>query len=237
MDLNCKDVAELLNVSETTVRRWAGEGKIPSYKIDNQHRFSRHEIEGWVMSQKQGNSSSYSAPFQPAHEADDEAISPASGGSKQFNLFRAIHKGGVLLKVPGKTKEELIRNAVKKIAASLHFDAEVITDLLLEREHLQSTGLNNGIAIPHTRDFLLNGHHDVVTVVIPETPIPYDALDGKPVHTLFFLFASNDKNHLHLLAKIAHLSSLPASIELLKNKPGKEQLLDYIKEWEGSIAK
>lgn len=229
MDLKIKDVAELLNVSETTIRRWLAEGQIPSYRISNQHRFSRNEIEDWVLKQRATTDEGFDAP-------QSNAAQP-SGGSKQFSLFRSIHKGGLLIHVPGKNKEELIRNAVKKIAAQLHFDSEVVSEMLLERERLQSTALNNGIAIPHTRDFLLNNHQDVVTVVVPEAPIPYDALDGQPVHTLFFLFASTDKNHLHLLAKIAHLSSQSDTISLLKSKPPKEKLLDFIKEWEGRIQK
>ena len=50
MDLKIKDVAELLNVSETTIRRWLIEGKIPAYRLHHQYRFSRIEIENWMMS-------------------------------------------------------------------------------------------------------------------------------------------------------------------------------------------
>ena len=49
MDLKIKDVAELLSVSETTIRRWLTEGKIPAYRINHQYRFSRLEIEDWMM--------------------------------------------------------------------------------------------------------------------------------------------------------------------------------------------
>ena len=49
MDLKIKDVAELLNVSETTVRRWLKDGKIPAYQLNHQYRFSRGEIEDWMM--------------------------------------------------------------------------------------------------------------------------------------------------------------------------------------------
>lgn len=52
MDLKIKDVADLLNVSETTIRRWLSDGKIPAYRINHQYRFNRLEIEDWVMSQK-----------------------------------------------------------------------------------------------------------------------------------------------------------------------------------------
>lgn len=236
MDLKSKDVAELLNVSETTVRRWVVDGKIPSYHINNQHRFNRQEIEDWLMSQKLKSGSS--VPFTPHQAAEDPVDHAAlnSRGSKQFSLYRAIHKGGVLHNVPGATKEEVIRATMKQMAGTLNLDAEVISDLLLDREQLQPTALNNGIAIPHTRDFLLNANVDLVTVVFSAQPLDYGALDGKPVHTLFFLFASDDKRHLHLLAKIAHLSSQPDALQLLRSKPSKDQLLEYIKEWEGNIA-
>jgi len=107
--------------------------------------------------------------------------------------------------------------------------------LLLDRENLMPTALNNCIAVPHTRDSLLPGHQDVVVVVFLDEPLEYGALDGQPVHTLFFLFACEDKRHLHLLAKIAHLSSQPQVREFFLKRPSKKQLLEFIKEWESQI--
>jgi PTS system nitrogen regulatory IIA component len=227
MDLKIKDVAELLNVSETTIRRWLVEERIPAYRINQQYRFSRTEIESWLMSYKQE-----SLPPVVREEWDKMGV-PA--GSKQFCLYRAIHKGEVFLDMPGKTKEEIIRSTMKSIAKKMHLDADVLSELFIDREQLQATALNHGIGVPHTRDFLLSAHHDVVVVVFPEQPLLYGALDGIPVHTLFFLFACDDKRHLHLLAKIAHLSSQPEAISLLQSHPSKEGLLDYIKHWESSL--
>ena len=222
MDLKIKDVADLLNVSEATIQRWLVDGKIPAYRIDQQYRFNRTEIEDWVINHK--------AEEHPI-ESDHHSIS----GNKQFSLYRALHKRGVISNMAGSTKEEVIRSTMKVMAKEMNVDAEVVTDLLLDREHSQATALNHGIGIPHTRDFLLNAHHDVVTVVFPENPLEYGAMDGIPVHTLFFLFASDDKRHLHLLAKIAHLSSQPAVLKFLQSKPTKEKLLEYIKQWESSL--
>jgi PTS system nitrogen regulatory IIA component len=233
MDLKIKEVAELLNVSETTIRRWLVDGKIPAYKINHQYRFNRSEIEHWVLGQKLGVDIR-STPLDGVQAKEEK---PIKGGSLQFSLYRALHKGGVLHDVPGKTKEEIIRSTMKTISKDLEIDADVYTDLLVEREKLQPTALNRGIGIPHTRDTLLNNHFDVVTVVFPKEPIPYGALDGEPVHTLFFLFACDDKRHLHLLAKIAHLSSQPDAVKFLHSKPSKEALLEFIKEWESKIQK
>lgn len=221
MDLKIEDVAELLQVKQTAIRGLVDAGQIPFYRIDDQYRFSRMEIENWVLKTKPGT----------VEEEDQVAT-----GSKQFSLFRAIHRGGVLHKVAGDNKAAVIRNAMKTIAKDFGWDAEVLIDLLMDRENLQPTALNHGIGIPHTRDSFLNSHQDRVVVAFPEKPIDdYGALDGKPVHTLLFLFACDDKRHLHLLAKIAHLSSNPEAVALLESQPNNTNLLAYIKEWETSL--
>lgn len=225
MDLKLKDVTELLNVSESTIKRWISDGKIPYYRLHNQYRFSRSEIENWVLSCKQDGN---------FHLFDEECFQEKLG-TQTFGLFRAIHKGGVYRDVEGETKEEVIRAGVERIAHDLNLDANVITELLLDRENLMPTSLSNGIGVPHTRDFLLQEAYDVIAVVFPKKPIEYGALDGKPVHTLFFLFACDDKRHLHLLAKLAHLSSKSKHLEFLQTHPDKAALLEFIKGWESHI--
>lgn len=236
MDLKIKDVADLFNVSESTIRRWISDGKIPTYRINQLHpdyRFSIAEMENWVMSHKLAKTNGGS-PFI-SEKKEPTVVEKASGGIKQYSLFRAIHKGDVLHNIPGKTKEEVIRYTMKKMAKSLHLDADMVTELLLDREKLMPTALNNGVGVPHTRDARLGAHHDVVLIVFPEEPLNYGALDGNPVHTLFFLFASNDKHHLHLLAKIAHLSSQQQTLNFFDKRPFKNDLLDYVKNWESGI--
>ena len=236
MDLKIKDVADLLNVSETTIRRWLVDGKIPAYRMSNQYRFSRIEIENWMMRCKLKPSDA-GFPFaedQIYPPAQEQQESSQRGGMQQFSLYRAIHKGGVLTQVAGETKEQLIRGAMKLVAPKLGLDADVLSELLLDREKLMPTALNHGIAVPHTRD-LLQGPFDQIVVVFPYEPIEYGALDGKPVHTLFFLFSSADKRHLHLLAKLAHLSSNQEALEFLQARPPRDKLLEYIRDWEAKL--
>lgn len=245
MDLKLKDVADLLNVSEMTIRRWLSDGKIPAYKINHQYRFSRVEIENWVLNHKlpltmseklQNSVKTAQEEKEEPIESEEKASQNLKSGVQQFSLYRAIHKGGVINKASGSNKEEVIKYATQVIANDLDLDAEVISEILLDRENLQPTALNNGIGIPHPRDFLLNTSHDIVTIVFPENPIEYGALDGKPVHTLFFLFACHDKSHLHLLAKIAHFCMDKKTIDFLNTHPSKKSLLEYVKEWESKFS-
>ncbi|MDN3509166.1 MAG: PTS sugar transporter subunit IIA [Candidatus Neptunochlamydia sp.] len=240
MDLKIKDVAELLNVSETTIRRWLAEGKIPAYRLHHQYRFSRIEIENWILScrlQKEiGNFlPSEEEQIYPQKKAKKEEQDPKKG-MQQFSLFRAIHHGRIFNDIQSTKKEDLIRETMNHVSDKLGMDPNVMADLLRDREKLMPTALNNGIAVPHTRDFLLKGSTDVVAVVFPKTPIDWGALDENPVHTIFFLFACDDKRHLHLLAKLAHLSSNDEALELMRSQPSKKELLDYVKDWESSVG-
>lgn len=238
MDLKIKDVADLLNVSETTIRRWLLDGKIPAYKLNRQYRFSKIEIENWMMKRKLKLTED-EHDFLPTQTGESEVFSKKEGqpqmGNQQFGLYRAINRGGVFAKVKGETKEELIENVTPLIAKQLRLDPDVLTELLLDREELMPTAFNNGVAVPHARECIQHAPFDLIAVVYPEKPIEWGALDEKPVDVLFFLFATGDKIHLHLLAKIAHLSSDETLLNFIRTQPDKAALLEVIREWETSL--
>lgn len=229
MDLKIKDVAEILNVSETTVRRWLSEGKIPAYRLNRQYRFSRSEVEDWLLQQKLDAALTGEEPIEPPKKEE------SSLGSMQFSLYRAIYRGEVFHAKQTASKEDLFRQTMQKMAVRFDLDPDVLTELFLDREHMMPTTLGHGIGVPHTRDFLLNTHYDVIEVVYPQEPIEYGALDGEPVHTLFFLFACEDKHHLNLLAKLAHLNAHEKTRAFFRTKPSKERLLEFVKHWETSL--
>ncbi len=237
MDLKLKDVADLLNVSENTVKNWVSKKKIPFYKINQQILFNRNQIEDWVFKQNEGPTGAYLNQQHNECDASQDSLGIVHKGIQQFSLYRALHKGNVLSKIPGSTKEEVIRNASQAMAATLNLDAEILGDLLLEREKLHSTSLGEGLALPHARELLLNDHQDIVIIAFPEKPVDFNALDGIPVHALIFVFACDDRRHLNLVAKIAHLAHLASTHELLKKRPSKDNILEYIKNWEASLQK
>lgn len=238
MDLKIKDVAELLNVSETTVRRWLKDGKIPAYQLNHQYRFSRGEIEDWMMKCKLKLGKDGFSPFEekqiypPLQE--DEVMKRT--GTQQYSLYRAMFKGGVISDLPVTSKQDLVKMVMQKAAPRLGLDPDVCVELLMDREALMPTALNSGLAVPHPRDIVLEiPGSDTIITVFPEKPIEYGAMDGQPVHTLFFLFSASDKTHLHLLSKLAHLGSQPSALDFLASKPSQEALLAYIKEWEAKV--
>jgi nitrogen PTS system EIIA component len=231
VDLKIKDVADLLNISETTVRRWLSDGKIPAYRLNRQYRFSLAEIEDWLMQQK------LSVAFEDGKKQTPpkEELPTKLGKNMQFSLYRALYRGEVLRGITGSSKAEIFRQTMQRMATRFDLDAAVLTDLFLDREQMMPTTLGYGIGVPHTRDFFLNTHYDVIEVVFLQQPIDYGALDGEAVHTLFFLFACEDRRHLNLLAKLAHLNAHENSRTFFRTKPTKERLLEFVKQWESSL--
>jgi PTS system nitrogen regulatory IIA component len=76
--------------------------------------------------------------------------------------------------------------------------------MLLARESLQSTGVGEGIAIPHVRNpVVLQVPRPMITLCFLEPPVDFGALDNRPVFALFSLVSPSPRVHLHLLSRIA----------------------------------
>jgi PTS system nitrogen regulatory IIA component len=96
-------------------------------------------------------------------------------------------------------------------------DAAAITTALLDRERLATTGVGEGVAIPHAKLENLEGNR--IAVGISRAGIPFDAVDGEPVHIFFALIAplASAGDHLRILAQISRL---------LKEHEVRERLVD-----------
>ncbi len=83
-------------------------------------------------------------------------------------------------------------------------DKDFLFRVLVAREAMSSTGIGEGIAIPHARNpIVLNVSAPFITLCFLEKPVEYDAVDGQLVHTLFTVVTPNVRVHLRLLGKLA----------------------------------
>jgi mannitol/fructose-specific phosphotransferase system IIA component (Ntr-type) len=77
----------------------------------------------------------------------------------------------------------------------------------LDREHLAPTGIGRGFAIPHATVDWINSF--VTALAFAPHGIPFDSLDGQPVHTIFMIASPKSRpgDHLRLLERISHALS------------------------------
>jgi PTS system nitrogen regulatory IIA component len=107
------------------------------------------------------------------------------------------------LKVNG--KKQALQELAAKAAQLSGLNERSIFEILLQREKLGSTGVGNGIAIPHGKLPKLNALFGLFARL--DRPIDFEALDGQPVDLVFLLLApeSAGADHLKALARVARL--------------------------------
>ncbi len=127
----------------------------------------------------------------------------------------------------GSSKKRILENASELIAAQVDsLEAEDIFTGLITRERLGSTGIGEGIAIPHCR---IESCTKAVGALIklPE-PVDFDAIDGRPVDLLFVLLvpAEAHEAHLNTLAGLAELFSQENFRNALRRSTDAQELYD-----------
>jgi PTS system nitrogen regulatory IIA component len=131
--------------------------------------------------------------------------------------------------VHSSSKKRLLEIISKELARdSDDVSQREIFESLCARERLGSTGLGNGVAIPHGR---VKGCEDIhAAFICLKKPIPFDAADGKPVDLLFAMAVpeSCNEDHLNLLAQVAELFSDPDLLKELREAESPGKLLQLL---------
>jgi len=107
-----------------------------------------------------------------------------------------------------------------------------VFDSLFARERLGSTGLGQGVAIPHGR---IKGLKEAVAAFVRVAePIPFDAPDGQPVSVMIFLLVPEQASqaHLDLLSELAQMLSDKAFRQSLLEAPSPEAIHAALTAWE-----
>ncbi len=136
----------------------------------------------------------------------------------------------VMVGLKAQCKREALAQIAEKAATEFGGDASQILDVLLEREKLGSTGIGNGVAIPHGK---IPGIESMVGYVARlEQPVDFDALDNEPVDLIFALLAPDESDALHLkcLSKIARLLRDEETRQAMRGAKDTEALLAIILE-------
>jgi nitrogen PTS system EIIA component len=212
MDLTAKDAARMLNVPEDQIYAWIRNGTLPSYRVKDRYRLNRVELLEWA-----GARAIKVAPefFRESHEASGELL-----------LTDALRRGGIRYDVACTDKASALRAVCDLLTLPGEIDREERHSVLVARETLCSTGIGNGIAIPHPRGPIVLGLSEPhVTLAFLRQPVAYGALDGKPVSTLFVIISTTVHVHLTLLSHLMFALQDADFHELLDRRAAAETLL------------
>ncbi len=190
MQLTLREAAGYLGVSEATARRWISQRALPVHRLNE--RLYLNAVELWEWAVENGVSVSRSLLAHARREPEEIP-----------SLADLLRFGGVVREVRGADKRQLLERLVARLPLPPEQDRATLLSVLEAREAMGSTGIGDGIAIPHVRNpIVLHVEQPFVTLALLPEPVDFDAIDGKPVHALFFVVSPSVPVHLRILAQL-----------------------------------
>lgn len=211
--LNIAEAARILGSRESTVARWARQGLLPSRGVFPELRFDRAALDRWAR----------------ASGITGRTGQTASADYEDDLLAGAILRGAVGNARP-QDAAQAITMAVEQLSDLGESAVAQLTQAVLDRERMASTGLGRGVALPHPRrpeGLLIDAPR--LSILFLEEPIDWAAIDGQPVTTVLLLLSPSVPVHLELLARVStalHDSNL---VDLLHTAPDSTTLLEQVR--------
>jgi PTS system nitrogen regulatory IIA component len=223
MKLTLKQLAGCLDLPPGTIQRWVVQGRIPVHMIEHECIFNPSTLERWAVGHNLRFVSPGAQPQIPVLPLVE-------------NLVSAMEHGGVYYDIDAGSVHTALRAAVDRLTQVPKAARPELLLRLLEREALASTGVGNGIALPHPRSPLPDEHLTaMIATFFLKKPIDFNALDDRPVFVLFVLLCPSVRQHLHLLSRLSFCIRSDSFIHFLKSAPSRDLLLRQIAERETEL--
>lgn len=225
MQLTLRQATRYLGVDEDTVHRWIKDRGLPAHRLNE--RLYLNAIELWEWATENG--------VQVSRDLlDRERERPEATPS----LATMLAAGGIHHDVPGEDRSSVLREVVSRLPLPAEVDRAFVTAVLEAREAMGSTGIGDGIAIPHVRNpILLQVGEPSVTLCLLRAPVEFDAIDGRPVHALFTVVSATVPAHLRILSQLGFALHDEPLRELLSARAAGDAILARIREIEQRLAR
>ena len=148
-----------------------------------------------------------------------------------MKIMDILNKDCIIPELRSKNKREVLEELTGALLnCKANLDKEALVAVLLERERLGSTGIGDGIAIPHGKVQDLD--ELVLSFGRSTEGIEFDSMDGRPTHLFFLLIAPENSAGIHLraLAKISRLLKSGQFRQRLLEAENSEALFQVIQE-------
>ena len=154
-----------------------------------------------------------------------------------MRLSDILKKDHIKVPMAAKNKKDAIAELVGVLGAAHELkDEKVLLNSVLEREATRTTGIGNGLAIPHGK--CAGVDHLVVAIGKPETPIEFESIDGRPVSLIVLLASPPDQTgpHIQALARISRLMTVDAFRQAMRNATSPEQVYEAVVAQENAMG-
>ena len=150
-----------------------------------------------------------------------------------MKLSELLSEDLILPSLEGKDVSSILMEFSSAICSSRKYTNEkLLFQRLLERESQESTGIGNGIAIPHCK--VDNLAQVILAIGYSNSGVNFKAIDGQPTTFFFVVISPSNSSVLHLrtLAALSRLLKSQTFLARLGQRPGKNELIQLIKQEE-----
>jgi nitrogen PTS system EIIA component len=216
MQLTVRQAALYFGVGEDQVRRWISNRGLPVHRANE--RLHLNAIEVWEWAVERGIPVSRSLLDEARRAPED--VPP---------LLALLAEGGIHRDVEGSDKGSVLASIVARLPLPHDVDREHLLAVLEAREEMGSTGIGQGIAIPHVRNpILLHVDRPLVALFLLRHPVDFQSIDSQPVHAVFLVVSSSVPAHLRILAELGFALRDPELRDRLRRQASSEEILERI---------
>lgn len=161
-----------------------------------------------------------------------------NSGSRRPALSELISPAAIKLHLTGQQRDAVLTELVDQIQEIAHRpDArQTLLQALREREQLHSTGIGDGVALPHARNALVGlVDHPIVVFGRHDQGVAYGAIDGVPTRLFFLLIAPTVTQHLAILARLSRILRNPKLRQALLTAETPEKVISLIRAAESQM--
>jgi PTS system nitrogen regulatory IIA component len=153
-----------------------------------------------------------------------------------MDLSDLIEASAIMPALKANSKRQLLQMLSEKAAELTGLSERLIFDTILQRERLGSTGVGNGIAIPHGK--IAGVKHIAGVFARLEAPVDFEALDDQPVDLVFLLLAPEGAgaDHLKALSRIARVLRDPDTVAKIRGTADAAAIHAFLSETPASHA-
>lgn len=224
MTLTVRNASALLQVSQKTVYRWINQRIIPAYLVNGQYRFNRAELLEWATSRR-------------LEVSVDILAEPESRQALCPGIAEALEAGGVFYRVDGHDRNSVLRAVVDVMRLPDEVDRNFLLRALVAREALGSTGVGEGIAIPHVRNpIVLHVPRPSLTLCFLEQEVDFGSLDGVPVRVLFTVVSPSTRAHLYMMSHVSFALRDPGFKDAVLRVASREEVFREARRVEASFV-
>ena len=216
--MSLQEVAQELRVSEKTVRRMLWRGELRGIRVGGQWRFPIENLAGLFPSAAAG-----SITHARIH------VSP---------VYKLVDIGGIHYRIAGETPHDVLMEAVREMPCVPHTARHALFKAVWGRESLCSTGIGNGIAVPHPIIPMWAPRTDIpssIGLFFLEQPVDFGCFDDGKISILFLLLLQTLREHHQAMARLVRLLQEESLTSFLKEAPLRADILSRLARVEKAV--